>query len=238
VVMVIEQVFEQVSKDPCELDDAGLDAGLRACARGRSYLDGREAVLLAEVRKRKAGTSAGVVDTAKILKDTAGVSGHEARKRAKLAHELERLPRVADGLANGDLNLEQAGMLAATHAELPKQAEVAEAELVEMATGTPPERLRHQLQTWRNAQRGDDGQAEFDKKRCRRKASIFETDEGLVGLFAQLDPVAGDEVHKAIEWHAARLWRHERGSDIDTHIPRSKRPQLFADALVEMRGVP
>jgi len=184
---------------------------------------------LAEVRKRHTG-----LDGARVLRDTSGVSGRDARKRATLSQELERLPRVADGLANGDLNLEQAGLLANTHAELPTETEMAEAELVELATDTPPDRLRHQLQAWRNQQRPDDGEAEFDTKRRKRRVNLFDTEDGMFGLFAALDPMAGDEVRTAIEWHANRLWRAERGSEVDTHIPLSRRPQLFADAIVDM----
>ena len=42
--------------------------------------------------------------------------------------------------------------------------------------------------------RPDDGETEFEKKRRKRKVKMFDTDEGLFGLFAALDPVAGDEV--------------------------------------------
>ena len=227
--MEIEQVFEQVRQDPSELDEAGLTAAMKACAHVRCFADAQEARLLSEVRKRRAGT-----DGAKVLKDIAGVSGREARKRAKLARELERLPRVADGLANGDLNFEQAALVAETHSELPKEAEIHEAELVDMASETSPDRLRHELQAWRNQQRPDDGEAEFETKRRKRSVTMFDTEDGLFGLFAGLDPMAGDEVKKAVEFHANRLWRAARNSDTDTPIPLSKRPQLFADALLDM----
>ncbi|MGI9602104.1 MAG: DUF222 domain-containing protein, partial [Acidimicrobiales bacterium] len=232
--MEIERVFETVRADPASLGTAGVTEGLAACGRLRSFVDAQEARFLAEAARLKASTGSGVFAPDAVLAEATGVSKREARKRAKVARELERLPRVADGLANGELTFEHASLLADAHEGQAREVEAAEAELVDLAKESNPDQLRAGLARWRREHSGDDGESDLARKRRGRSAKIFDTDDGLIGLFAQLDPIWGAEVTKAIEFHADRLWRAETQTDTPTHIPRSRRHQLYADALVEM----
>ncbi|MGI9601334.1 MAG: DUF222 domain-containing protein [Acidimicrobiales bacterium] len=232
--MQIEHVFASVSDDPAAMTDDELTLGLQACARGRAHLDGCEARILAEVTKRQLATKAGLADPAKVLRQATGVSGRESRKRAKLSRQLERLPRVADGLRGGDLTLEHASLLADAHADHARCVEAAEPELLAMATRSNPDDFRTQLQQWQRSQSGDDGETELAGQRRRRRGSIYDNDDGMAVVFAELDPIWGAEVHSAIQHHADRLWRREAKTGQATHIPRSRRRQLFADALLEM----
>ena len=141
----LDTALSALGEDPAVVSDGGLGGQLRACNRVRSHVDAIEATVLAEMERRQVPSQRGCVDTAGVLKQVSGTSHRRARRRAAVARELERLPRVSDSLAAGQLSFEHAELLADAHRDLGLQVEGAEQQLVDQAVGVDVDEFRRQL---------------------------------------------------------------------------------------------
>ena len=197
---------------------------LRDClgfvGRARASLAALEADVVAEVARRE-----GDAATEEILRQDQKQSRRGARKAVKVAAQLEWAPKVADKLKDGSITPEAAGLILDAAGEAP----VDQRELLEAAETEPEDQFRRTLKDHVNERTSD---AELEARRAaqrhRRRASISEQPDGMFHLFAQLDPLAGNQVRAALIAKSDELFRNEDSKD------RATAPQRLADALAEL----
>ena len=98
--------------EPWQYSDRDLLAELDAVQAKLSGLQGRWLSLLAEAEKREATLKVAGLPTVSWLADRNTYSARAARDEVRLAVQLGQQPVVADGLASGDLSIEQARVIA------------------------------------------------------------------------------------------------------------------------------
>ncbi|WP_419919759.1 DUF222 domain-containing protein [Candidatus Poriferisocius sp.] len=104
-----------------------------------------------------------------------------------------------------------------------------EDDLINKARTEDLDRFRKTLARQEDDRRGSDGESQLDQQRRRRKAAVFNGDDGMVVLHDELDQVTGERVKTALDGMCDRLFRDDSkvGSD-RTHQQRA------ADALAAL----
>ena len=198
---------------------AVLEEHLGFVGRARSSLAALEADLVAEVARREGDAAA-----QETLRREQKRSRSGARKTVKVAAQLEWAPRVADKLAGGEITPEAAGLILDAATEAPVDHGV----LLDAAGSEPDDLFRRTLKDHVNERTSElELQQRRDAQRRRRRCSISEQADGMFHLFAQLDPLVGNQVRAALVAKADELFRSEDPKD------RATAPQRFADALTE-----
>ena len=185
--------------------------------RARASLAALEAELVSEVARREGGAAA-----EEILCRDQKRSRSGARKAVKTAAQLEWAPNVAEKLADGAITPEAAGLILDAAAEGP----VDQRQMLAAAEEEPDDRFRRTLKEHVNERTSEQELNERRaRQRSRRRASITEQPDGMFHLFAQFDPLVGNQVRAALVAKADALFRSEDPKQ------RSTPPQRFADAL-------
>ena len=188
--------------------------------RARASLAALEADLVGEIARREGDAAAEEVLRRDQKRSRAG-----ARKAVKTAAQLEWAPTVADKLAEGAITPEAAGLILDAAAEGPVDQRL----LVAAAEAEPDDLFRKTLKKHVNERTSEQElEARRAKQRNRRRASITEQPDGMFHLFAQFDPLVGNQVRAALIAKADELFRGEDSKQ------RSTPPQRFADALGEL----
>ncbi len=188
--------------------------------RARASLAALEADVVAEVARRE-----GDAATEEFLRRDQKRSRREARKAVKVAEQLGWAPRVADKLASGEITPEAAGLILDADAETP----VDQRKLLAAAETEPDDVFRRTLKEHVNERTSEQ---ELEERRAaqrrRRRASISEQPDGMFHLFAQFDPLVGNQVRAALVAKSDALFRGEDPKQ------RPTPPQRFADALADL----
>ena len=203
-----------------EVDLEVLRERLVFMGRARSSLAALEADVVAEVSRREGDAAA-----EETLRRTQKRSRAGARKAVKTAAQLEWAPRVADKLAGGAITPEAAGLILDAAGETPVDHGV----LLDAAEAEPDDLFRKTLKEHVNERTSEEElEARRARQRRRRRATISEQADGMFRLFAQFDPLVGNQVRNALLAKSDELFRNEDSKD------RASAPQRFADALVEL----
>ena len=201
-----------------EVDLDVVQERLSFVGRARSSLVALEANLVREVARREGDTAAEEMLRREQKRSRAG-----ARKAVKTAAQLEWAPTVAEKLASGAITPEAAGLI------LDAEGPVDHGVLLEAAEEEPEDRFRRTLKEHVNDRTSEQElQERRARQRRRRRASITEQPDGMFHLFAQLDPLVGNQVRAALVAKADALFRSEDSKD------RATPPQRFADALAQL----
>ncbi len=200
-----------------KVDLGVLQERLGFMARARASLAALEADVIGEISRREGDSAAEEMLCREQKRSRSG-----ARKAVKTAAQLEWAPKVADKLKEGAITPEAAGLILDAAAETP----VDHGELLTAAEEEPDDRFRRTLKDHINERTSDQ---ELEERRAqqrrRRRASISEQSDGMFHLFAQLDPLTGNQVRAALVAKSDELFRNEDTTD------RATAPQRFADAL-------
>ena len=211
-----------------EMDLGVLRERLRFVGRARASLAALEAELVSEVARREGDAAA-----EEILRRDQKRSRTGARKAVKVAAQLEWAPGVAEKLASGAITPEAAGLILDAAGEAPVDQNL----LLDAAETEPDDLFRRTLKEHMNERTSEQElQERRERQRQRRRASISEQPDGMFHLFAQLDPLVGNQMRAALIAKADELFRQENPED------RATPPQRFADALEQVicnsAGVP
>ena len=196
--------------------------------RARASLTALEADVVAEVARREGDAAA-----EETLRRTQKRSRSGARKAVKVAAQLEWAPGVAEKLADGAITPEAAGLILDAAGETPVDHGV----LLDAAEEEPDDLFRRTLKQHVNERTSEQElERRREGQRRRRRATISEQDDGMFHLFAQLDPLTGNQVRAALLAKSDELFRNEDSKDRPTY------PQRLADALADLvchsEGVP
>ena len=203
-----------------EVELGVLRERLAFVGRARASLVALEAELVAEVARREGDAAA-----AELLRRDQKRSRAGARKAVRTAAQLEWAPNVARKLADGAITPEAAGLILDAAGEAP----VDQNTLLDAAEAEPDDLFRRTVKDHINERTSEQAlTARRERQYAKRRASISEQPDGMVHLFADLDPLAGARVRTALFAKADELFRRENPTQ------RSTPPQRLADALHQL----
>ena len=165
---------------------------------------------------------------AEILADAAGLSRQQAKGQVKAAATLRKIPTLREAVESGRVPQANARQLATAADKAGAGAVASDPALLEAAETMRPEHFAAEARRWSVDRQGDDGAGEHARQRARRRLRVWDGDDGMMHLHADLDKVAGTRI-------ANRLRRQARGLlDADKKTPSAGRrsfDQCMADAL-------
>ncbi len=157
-----------------------------------------------------------------------GLGRYRARQQAKTASAVKALPDTLEAVKQGWISIDHARLMGESHQRAPL-SEAQELELIAVAVSQDFDEFKKTVARGENQRRADDGLTRHECQRERRSAKVFDGDDDMVILYAELDRLAGERVRTALNELSDRIFRKdsEAGSD-RTHAQRN------ADALVAL----
>ena len=179
----------------------------------------------------RSGTAAG---GAAVLRDSARLPGHQARRVVKVAERLSEMPNTAAVLEAGAITLEHAAALVGAAEQCGAALVDNDADLLERASQTSPEMFARQARDFAARRSADRGEDRLERQRRARRASSFiDPETGMGRLAADFDPISHNLVTQAIDNRTDTLYRADGGRDGQPDLVRTSR-QRRADALFEL----
>lgn len=179
----------------------------------------------------RSGTAAG---GAAVLRDSARLPGHQARRVVKVAERLGEMPNTAAVLEAGAITLEHAAALVGAAEQCGAGLVDNDADLLERAGQTSPEAFARQARDFAARRSADRGEDRLERQRRARRASSFiDPETGMGRLAADFDPISHNLVTQAIDNRTDTLYRADGGRDGQPDLVRTSR-QRRADALFEL----
>ena len=208
-------------------DSSGLESGdlvklILQADSARRQLDGYLAALLGRF-----GDLEGQ-DAAEELCRQFGLGRHRARRQAKTANALNALPTTLDAAKQGWISIDHAQAMAESHQRAPLSTEQ-ELALITAAITEDLDEFKKTMARSEDQRRADDGLTRHERQRERRSAKVFDGDNEMVVMHAELDRIAGERAKTALDNLSDRLFREDAKAGSDrTH------QQRCADALVAL----
>lgn len=208
--------------DSSEMESGELVKLILQAHRARRQLDGYLTSLLGRL-----GDLEGQ-DAVEELCRQFGLGRYRARQQAKTASALSALPTTLDSAKQGWISIDHAQVLSESHQRAPFSTEQ-ELALITAAITEDLDVFKKTVARSEDQRRADDGLTRQERQRERRSAKVFDGDDEMVILYAELDRMAGERVKTALNELSDRMFRKdsEAGSD-RTHTQRN------ADALVAL----
>ena len=157
-----------------------------------------------------------------------GLGRQRARQQAKTSNALKALPDTLDAAKQGWISIDHARLMGESHQRAPLSKEE-ELELIVVAISEDLDQFKKTMARSEDQRQADDGMSRHERQRERRSAKVFDGDNEMVILYAELDRIAGERVKTALNDLSGRLFGEDAkvGSD-RTHDQRN------ADALVAL----
>ena len=157
-----------------------------------------------------------------------GLGRRRARQQAKSAGELKALPYTLDAAKQGWISIDHARLIGESHQRAPL-SEAQELELITVAISEDLDQFKKTVARSEDERRADDGLTRHERQQARRSTKVFDGDDGMVILYAELDRIAGERAKTALHSLSDRLFREDAKAGSDrTHDQRN------ADALVAL----
>ena len=207
--------------------DADLVWCAQAVQRAINALEGTRGALAAEAVRRRLHARRGEASVAETLAGATGLSGTAARRVERDAMSLSEQPQVAEALGRGDINSDQAAVVAG--AEVSDEVRSA---LCADAPSQNTDQTRRAVRAAEAAWRRESDAQRRARQRAARSASMWvDQRSGMWQLRASLDPLTGDAINRLLERTIQQQWRS------DKDLPESQRrsvAQRAADALASL----
>ena len=164
-----------------------------------------------------------------VLADTAGLSRRDARSQVKTAKTIEAAPAVRDAVESGRVSQANARRLAEAIEKTSAADVESDGGLLAKAASMRPEQFTREARRWATDRQGDGGEADYRRLRARRGVRIWDTDDGMVALRGEFDPVTGRRIGNRLEAVARQLYDADKKASGDSQ--RRSFHQCMADAL-------
>ena len=128
---------------------------------------------------------------AEVLSQSAGLSRQDARSQVKTARAVAEMPKLRDAVESGRVSVANATRLADAVGKTSAGAVDGDEELLAKAESMRPDQFAREARRWVVDRDGDDGRAEHARQRARRCVRVWDTDDGMLHLHGQFDPVTG-----------------------------------------------
>ncbi len=157
-----------------------------------------------------------------------GLSKYHARREAKIVEELKDLPQTLEAVNDGLITPEHVRVISNSHRQ-ERFGPAQEQELIWAAMSEDFDDFKKIVARHEHNRSEHKAEKKTERQRRRRKAALFNGDDGMVILHAELDPVSGERVKTAMDNLCDRMYRDDFQAGNDrTH------QQRCADALVNL----
>ena len=173
---------------------------------------------------------------AEALSQSAGLSRREAHNQVKTAQAIAEMPKLRDAVESGRVSVTNATRLAEAVDKTSAQAVDGDRELLAKAESMRPEQFAREARRWVTDRDGDGGEAEHARQRARRSLRVWDTDDGMVHLHAQFDPVTGKRIVNRLRAGAQHLYDADKKNAAGAGQDRRTFHQCMADALDNLTG--
>ncbi|MCY4163866.1 MAG: DUF222 domain-containing protein [bacterium] len=209
------------------VDFAGCDAGdlVRLAVRANAFRQQVESYLSAVLVRL--GNLEGEEAVMSVCKQF-DLPAYKARRQARTAKGLRAMPDVMRAAKDGWITMDHAELMAASHSRAPMTSDE-QLDLLAIGVQQGPDVFKATLAEWETKRLAATGLNPIEQQRARRTAKIFNGDNDMVILHAELDHVAGERVKTAMDALTTRMLK----KDFQTGVERSFE-QRNADALVEL----
>jgi len=160
------------------------------------------------------------------LRDAAGVSERDARKMVRAAGKALEHPGVLDALSEGDVNAAQAEALC--DARVPDGVR---ADLVAAAAGEDTDATRRRVRRAEADHCVETSMERFERQRRARSAGWQRDHEGMLRLWAKLDPEVGAAVEAGLEALRRQYWLDDKQVRNGRRTPAQRDADVLAYAL-------
>ncbi|MDE0268234.1 MAG: DUF222 domain-containing protein [Acidimicrobiaceae bacterium] len=161
--------------------------------------------LIAIAEQQRSARATGDISVADSLVRNTGMSRSQARRAQWQAKTIAEQPDVADVLASGAINTDQAEMIA--RAKVSKQTRK---QLLETAVGEGADATRTRTAVAELAERDETPEQRFMRQHAARFLRFFNNREGMVCLEGALDPDSGARLKAKVAAVAQRMWRKDK----------------------------
>ena len=131
----------------------------------------------------------------------------------------------------GRISFANAGHLARAGEKAGADAVQSDAALVSRAESMSEDQFAREARRWTAQHQPDRGEADYNRKRERRSVRIWDGDDGMTHLKAELDPVTGERIRNRLEAEARRLYKADKQSARANGAKRRTFQQCMTDAL-------
>ena len=217
----------------CGFDPAGktrrqLEAALERCGRLTSFVASKKLAALAAL----ADLADDGVAPADANRARTRESSYASKRAAATANQVASMPALRDALEHGDISPEHADAAAAAAERVSPEA--ADEALSKLATLLPADRFAKKAREWAGENEDESAaQSRQQRARCERDGRVWRKKNGRIGIFGELDPVAGNPVFDAWREEMDRLYRLDGGREPDPATARTY-AQRGADALTNL----
>ena len=215
---------------------AAMNDGSLSCAEARDVLTACKPAMaaLAAAQTSAARVVAGVErhgdSGVQVLADSAGLRRSDARSQIKTAQTIEAVPAVRRAVESGRVSQANAKRLAEAIERTSADAVESDAGLLATAQSMRPEQFTREARRWTADHQDDGGEGDYRRLRARRRVRSWDTDDGMVAVHGEFDPVSGRRIVNRLEAEARRLRKADQkqaGRDAE----RRSFEQCMADAL-------
>ena len=212
------------------LTRAPLDKAFAAIEDLRSELDSLESVLLA--KRSEAGHSDRSNEN--VFTRTGKVSKGEAKRRTKRANAVRKNPKLAKGLADGDISTEQVDNIAEASDKTDGAAANDEELIDEIANANPDQGKKIAKRYIEEHQDQNDRDDRYRRQRKLRKVEKTRTVNGLSRLIIDGDDETIDSMYRRFQRSADGLYRTDGGRDVPNDKHRRTYDQRMFDAAADL----
>ena len=160
------------------------------------------------------------------LRDAAGVSERDARRMVRGAEKAREHAEVLEALSGGDINASQAEALC--DARVPDGVR---AELVAAAAGEDTDATRRRVRQAEADHCVETPMERFERQRRARGAGWQRDHEGMLRLWAKLDPEIGAAVEANLEALRRQYWLDDKQVRSERRTPAQRDADVLAYAL-------
>ena len=215
---------------------AAVNGGTMSCAEAREVLTAcKSAVAVVSAAQTTAARVVAGVERhgdggVQVLADAAGLSRRDAHSQVKTAKTIEAAPAVRDAVEEGRVSSANAKRLAEVIEKTSAEAVESDGELLAKAESMRPEQFTREARRWATDRQGDGGEADYRRLRAKRYLRIWDTDDGMVRLHGEFDPVTGRRIGNRLQAEARRLYDADK-KQASSDSERRSFHQCMADAL-------
>ncbi len=160
------------------------------------------------------------------LRDAAGVSERDARRMVRAAGKAREHAGVLVALSGGEINAAQAEALCDARVPEPVRAE-----LVAAAGGEDTEATRRRVRRAEADHSVETPMERFERQRRARSAGWQTDHEGMLRLWAKLDPEVGAQVEASLEALRRQYWLDDKQVRSGRRSPAQRDADMLAYAL-------
>ncbi len=167
-------------------------------------------------------------DAVRSVCEQFGLPAYRARRHVRTVKGLSALPDVVRAAKDGWITQDHAELIAASHNRVPLSSEE-QLDLVAVGVQQTCDVFKNTVLEAETQRLVAEGLNPTEQQQTRRKAKIFNGDDDMVVLHAELDQLAGEKIRTAMDAVTTRMFKQDyRNSNERSYEQRN------ADALIHL----